>query len=238
MTRTASLPARKKSSDVPRVGRRERNKQEKLNRILVAARALFRAKGFEGTTTQEIAEAADIGSGTLFLYAKSKEDLLVMVFKDEMTDVLERTFATLPQDKPLEEQLDQLFAGFIVYHKRDIDLSRALIKELAFLSNPDRKRDVSLLMTSVYGRIEELVTAAQARGEVRENVSGGFAARGIFAIYYHYLQSWLGGYSSLTEFKRMLKESLSIFVKGLRPTAAPKDAKPASARKSSKTGKS
>ena len=237
MTRTAALPARKRSSDAPRAGRRERNKQEKLNRILVAARALFRAKGFEGTTTQEIAEAADIGSGTLFLYAKSKEDLLVMVFKDEITDVLERTFVTLPHDKPLQEQLDQLFAGFIAYHKRDVDLSRALIKELAFLSNTARKRDVSLLMTTVYGRIEELVTAAQAGGEVREDVSGDFAARGIFAIYYHYLQSWLGGYSSLTEFKRMLKESLSIFVKGLGPTDTPEETKPASARKGSRTKK-
>ena len=237
MTRTATVSSPKKSTDNVRVGRRERNKQEKLNRILVAARALFRAKGFEGTTTQQIAEAADIGSGTLFLYAKSKEDLLVMVFKDEITDVLERTFVTLPGDKPLEDQIIRLFEGFIAYHKRDLELSRALIKELAFLGNPERKRDVSKLMTSVYGRIAELVSAAQAHGELRDNISADFAARGLFAIYYHYLQSWLGGYSSLPDFRRMLQESLAIFVKGLKPTDTPATKKPARARKPGKARK-
>ena len=58
-------------------GRRERNKQEKRARIIAAAKALFGSKGFADTTTQEIAEKADIGTGTLFLYAKSKEELLV-----------------------------------------------------------------------------------------------------------------------------------------------------------------
>ena len=74
----------------PPPGRRERNKQEKLARIVGAARALFRDQGFTETTTQQIAEAADIGAGTLFLYARSKEDLLVMVFRDEMIETARR----------------------------------------------------------------------------------------------------------------------------------------------------
>jgi AcrR family transcriptional regulator len=72
-------PAAREAKAAP-AGRREQNKQEKLARIAAAAKALFAAKGFAQTTTQEIAERAEIGAGTLFLYAKSKEDLLVMVF--------------------------------------------------------------------------------------------------------------------------------------------------------------
>lgn len=76
-------------------GRRERNKLEKQARIVWAARQLFHRQGFAETTTQQIAVEADIGTGTLFLYAKCKEDLLIMVFKDEMLETVREIFARL-----------------------------------------------------------------------------------------------------------------------------------------------
>ena len=60
-------------------GRRERNKQEKLDRIIAAASTLFAERGVDDVTTQEVAEAADIGAGTLFFYARNKGELLLMV---------------------------------------------------------------------------------------------------------------------------------------------------------------
>jgi len=61
------------------LGRRERNKQEKLERITAAARELFAEHGVDDVTTQQIADRADVGSGTLFLYAKTKAELLLLV---------------------------------------------------------------------------------------------------------------------------------------------------------------
>jgi AcrR family transcriptional regulator len=58
------------------LGRRERNKQQKLDRITAAASELFAEYGVEEVTTQQIADKADIGTGTLFLYAKTKGELL------------------------------------------------------------------------------------------------------------------------------------------------------------------
>lgn len=78
------------------VGRRERNKAEKQARIVAAARHLFHTQGFAETTTLQIAETADIGTGTLFLYARSKEALLVLVFKDEMMEVALDSFTKSP----------------------------------------------------------------------------------------------------------------------------------------------
>ena len=60
------------------LGRRERNKQEKLERITQAASDLFSRHGVDEVTTQQIAEAADVGAGTLFLYAKTKGELLLL----------------------------------------------------------------------------------------------------------------------------------------------------------------
>ena len=73
----------------PPVGRRERNKQAKLERITAAARELFAEHGVDEVTTQQIAEKADIGTGTLFLYAKTKGELLLLVQNSGYVDALE-----------------------------------------------------------------------------------------------------------------------------------------------------
>jgi AcrR family transcriptional regulator len=70
------------------VGRRERNKQDKLDRITAAARELFSEHGVDDVTTQQIADKADIGTGTLFLYAKTKAELLLLVQNSGYADAL------------------------------------------------------------------------------------------------------------------------------------------------------
>ncbi|MDP1756885.1 MAG: helix-turn-helix domain-containing protein, partial [Pseudohongiella sp.] len=64
-------------TELASMGLRERKKLLRLQRIVAAARELFINKGFNTTTIQDIAVEADVGLGTLYLYAKSKEDLLV-----------------------------------------------------------------------------------------------------------------------------------------------------------------
>ncbi|WP_308471329.1 helix-turn-helix domain-containing protein [Pseudoclavibacter sp. AY1F1] len=61
------------------VGRRGRAKQDKHERIMRAAKALFTHHGISGVTTQQVADEADVAIGTLFLYAATKAELLIMV---------------------------------------------------------------------------------------------------------------------------------------------------------------
>lgn len=68
--------------------RRERKKEETRSRILSSAFKLFAENGFEATTIDQIAEAADIGKGTFYNYFSSKEAALDG-FMDELS--LERS---------------------------------------------------------------------------------------------------------------------------------------------------
>ena len=61
--------------------------------ILDAARRLFAGKGFDATTTRDIAQAAGIASGTLFNYFETKEALLACLAADASADAL-REFET------------------------------------------------------------------------------------------------------------------------------------------------
>lgn len=71
------------------LGRRDRNMREKRERIFQAAEALFEERGFDGVTTQAISNLADIGAGTLFRYAASKNELLLLVYNEKFRGALE-----------------------------------------------------------------------------------------------------------------------------------------------------
>src|SRR5437773_8537171 len=104
----SGMSATTRTAAVVELGRAERSKREKRERLIHAARRLFQTKGFAATTTAEIAELADVGKGTLFFHAKSKEALLVMMFQEDVGESVERAFGRVPK-APLIDQLMHVF---------------------------------------------------------------------------------------------------------------------------------
>ena len=194
-------------------GRRERNKLQKRARIVQAACELFQQQGFAETTTQQIAAAADIGTGTLFLYAHSKEDLLVMVFKDEMLETVRAIYAGLPAEAPPTEQMMTVFNRMADYHARDMELSRVLLRELVIPSSPERISEIAELMDVIFEGLTDIV----ARGARVPTSNPALIARSAFAVYYLALISWLGSGFDRTRSMRLLRDQLAL----LMPWEAP-----------------
>jgi len=210
-------------------GRIERSKRDKLERIKRAARKLFGRKGFEATTTREIAAAADIGAGTLFLYAGTKEDLLVLLFREEIGRVVRDAFATMPA-RPLLEKVLHLFGAMIALHERDPGLARVFVRELPFVE--DRRHGVAEMMASMFGGIADLIEQAKSRGELRADAPAPRLANSLFALYFFQLQRWLGGDpTSSRQRDEFLRAALKLQLDGLRnlPSKIPanKNANPA-----------
>ena len=175
--------------DAAHPSRGERNKRDKLARIKRAAHKLFSRRGFDATTTREIAQAADIGTGTLFLYVGSKEDLLVLIFREEMERVVNDAFATMP-NRTLRDQVLQVFNAMIAYHEQDPGLARVFVKELPFVN--DRRHGVAEFMTMLLVGVTNLIEQAKSRGEIKTEVPARRLAQNLFALYFAELQRWLG----------------------------------------------
>lgn len=178
-------------------GRRERNKQDKRQRILHAAKELFQSGGYEKTRMQQIAGQAGVAAGTLFLYAKSKEDLLLLVFIEEMTRVLEESFASVDRSAPAELQVTSLFQGFIEYHAADPAIARVLVRELSFVTNRARIREVNRLVSRILQCLRQLIAAA---GPLDRELLASL----MFSFYYQQLQAWLVGYITREVFENRL----------------------------------
>lgn len=85
------------------IDRRARNKADKQHRIVEAAASLFTGLGYSAVTTQMVADRADVGTGTLFRYASSKAELLMMVLNEQMRlATREGVLASASGDSPVD----------------------------------------------------------------------------------------------------------------------------------------
>jgi len=127
------MTAKKKSTPraKPRVkaaprpaGRRAQSKQAIRKRIVSAALNLFQTKGFDATTTKAIARKAGIAEGTVFNYFKSKEDIALHFFEQEVDQAIAAVRENPRLRKaPLEEKLFTLVHSqleFLAPHERFI----------------------------------------------------------------------------------------------------------------------
>ncbi|MEW1811761.1 helix-turn-helix domain-containing protein [Pseudarthrobacter phenanthrenivorans] len=114
------------------VSRRERNKQAKLDRITAAARELFAEHGIDEVTTQQIAEKADIGAGTLFLYAKSKGELLLLVQNSAYADALAKGKAGAAEISAPLEAVMAIIRPVVECNRTQVDNGRTYLREMVF----------------------------------------------------------------------------------------------------------
>ena len=98
------------------LGRRAQNKQAIRNRIVKAALNLFQTKGFDGTTTRAIARKAGIAEGTVFNYFRTKEDIALYFFEQEVGHAVAAVRDNPRLRKaPLEEKLFALVESQLEY---------------------------------------------------------------------------------------------------------------------------
>jgi AcrR family transcriptional regulator len=70
-------------------GKRELNKKATQEKILKVALELFSTRGFYQTTTRQISRKAGVAEGTLFNYFRSKEDLALYFFEQEVQGIID-----------------------------------------------------------------------------------------------------------------------------------------------------
>ena len=144
------------------VGRRERSKQDKLDRIVAAASELFAIHGVDEVTTQQIADTADIGTGTLFLYAKTKGELLLLVQNAHYAEALERGRADAETIPGVLDAMLAIVRPIVECNRIQIDNGRTYLREMVF-GDPEEPRHSEAL--AIVAQTEETIAAVLRRDE-------------------------------------------------------------------------
>lgn len=145
------------------MGVRDDQREETRRRLLDAAREQFEAHGFEATGLREIAKAAGVAAGTVFVHFADKKDLLHAALFEDLEAQLDRALATGPEG--LEPWLVHVAGMFFDYYAARPRLSRVLLRE-SLVAEPPWGDRFAGQFTRVHGAVVERFEAARGRGEV------------------------------------------------------------------------
>jgi AcrR family transcriptional regulator len=200
-------------------GRRAANKAATRDRIVRAALELFEKKGFEATTTKEIAKRARIAEGTVFNYFETKEDIALHFFELEV----DHAIATVRGDRrlrkaPLEEKLFALVQSQIEYlspYERFI--GAAFMQALKPASGLVMSTRSWALRARYLAFVEELIEESLPRRQV--DALSWLAPQAFWLFYLTLLLYWLydpteGKQSTLAFLDRSLRIGAGILRKG------------------------
>ncbi|WP_427005411.1 TetR/AcrR family transcriptional regulator [Pseudarthrobacter sp. H2] len=191
------------------VGRRERNKQAKLDRITAAARELFAEHGIDEVTTQQIADRADIGTGTLFLYAKSKGELLLLVQNSGYADALVRGKAAAGAIPDVLEAVMAIVRPVVECNRTQIENGRTYLREIVF-GDPEEPHHRDALHLTF--QTEEAITVGLRRDRRIEPADAAALAHVVSAIMFLSMAATTNVASTVDEILREIRDQVQVIL--------------------------
>jgi len=155
-------------------------KSDKRNRILESALRLFARKGFYNAKVSEIASDAGVADGTIYLYFKNKDDLLISLFEDRMEWVNQRLRNELMKSQEdVVDQIRRYIHQHLVLAVEDPDLAEFITVELR--QSAKFVREYSNPQFNEYLKIlRGLITRGQTEGLIRADLEARLVSRAIF----------------------------------------------------------
>lgn len=120
----------------PPEGRREAQRRRKTAAIVEAATRLFRARGYDGVTTQEIAEEAGVTNGSFFRHVGSKSDLLIRVVDEQLRSGRDRALQAVRDGAGPAEAILELMVPLRDLSLSHPELATAYVREVLFARTP------------------------------------------------------------------------------------------------------
>lgn len=197
------------------LSRRERKKEETRRRIFDAAVSLFRERGFEATTVDEITEKADVGRGTFFNYFPRKESVLAYLSDSRLEALEDDAAALLASPASARERVIALHLHAASAYEEDIDLSRYVFGEWMKRGFAPT-HEAGMRWHTI---IEAQLAAGRASGELRADVPPARGEALIAGAYIATLFEWLycpiDCRASITGLREELTARLAIVLDGL-----------------------
>ncbi len=193
------------------LSRRERKKEETRHRIFHAAVDLFREKGFEQTTVDDITEKADVAKGTFFNYFHRKDAVLAYLSEERLLALEENAGALLAEARPAREKLLDLYVMAAVAYEEDRELSRyVLVELLARTFSPANE-----VMVRWHDQIVRLIVQGQEGGGLRGDMDPARVEELLQAVYFATLYKWICCAPDTFPLLNELRARLNLVMEGI-----------------------
>jgi len=163
---------------------------DKRETILRAATDVFANRGFFNSQVADVARAAGVAAGTVYLYFRSKDDLLVSIFDRTMREWIEEGRATVA---PLMDPVERLRAIARVHLDRmGRDRSLAVVFQVELRqSTKFMERFSTTALREYLGIIREVIVEGQSAGAFRREINATLAAKLFFGGLDEMATNWI-----------------------------------------------
>lgn len=166
---------------------------DKRDRILDAATKVFAKRGFFSAQVADVAKRAGVAAGTVYLYFKSKDDLLLSLFDRTMRDAIADGRAALESLDHAATPIERL------RHIAHVHLARlGRDRQLAVVFQVELRQSTKFmarLSTSSFrdylGLLREVIVDGQRTGQIRADVNATLAAKVIFGALDEMATNWI-----------------------------------------------
>jgi|GEM_PF-535438 AcrR family transcriptional regulator len=202
--------------------RRDKKRVERQHQILDAASSLFKVRGYEETSIDDIAREADIARGTVFYNFESKEDIVFALRFRSVDEAKARALDLLSGGTPALECIESFLVEVAQWTEKNPELAEVLwrhgpVSAKRFLktemmdekiTGADLKRNAEFKAPPGPPNLVpiELVTSAQSQKSMRSDVPAERLSHYINFILIHGQMEWLRGDRKLPLDKHMLDE--------------------------------
>lgn len=187
---------------------------ERKNQIINAAIKVFANKGFYNSTVADVARVAGIADGTIYLYFKGKDDLLISLFESKMEQILERFTTTLKTGLSAKEKLRRFIQLHFQMIEEDQNLAEVFQVELRqsskFLKDYHNQKFIDFL--NIIGQI---LREGQQSGEFRPDIRINTTKVAIFGAVDEIARQWILTTESKSQLQDIARELTKTFLSGL-----------------------
>ncbi len=189
------------------------SKEQKREVILDAAIRVFAEKGFHSSRISDVAKEAGVAEGTIYLYFKNKDDLLLSIFSKRVGAFVEDVRRAVASVTTPQEKLKTIVEKHFSHLEGDPHLAQVIQIELRACS-VFMRGGVSPELKAYLEIIEEVLEEGKARGVFREDLNVKLASKAFFGMMDEVATVWvLRRKRPLTE---MAGDIFSIFYQGIK----------------------
>lgn len=188
---------------------REKKKIETRNKIFEVSGRLFKEKGFEKVTVDEITREAEIAKGTFFNYFPTKAALLREFGKQKEEMVYNMVRAELKNSTSTKKKIKNTLVFVARSNEKDKELTKLFVFE--YLRHYGYEERNSRSLNTI---LQELFENGVKKGEVRSSIDIKRAAENITGIYFSSLMEWLWSNSDYS-FSDDISKKIDIVFDGI-----------------------
>lgn len=186
----------------------------KHKKILKAAIKVFAEKGFYNARVSEIAKEAEVADGTIYLYFKNKDDILISLFEEEFGQIVENMRKELEKEKnPMQKIKRFAIVHLSILHKQQ-QLAEVLGVEVR-QSSKFMKEYVNKPFIEYLNLLRAIVVEGQEKGLIRKDLTPGIMKRAIFGALDEMARYWVLSTKKKHSINDAALQISDVFIRGM-----------------------